>query len=62
MALRENILTPEVRANGYGGADPSRLQAAIDQQGLIYTFKTKPTPAQVFDASFLPPADDRKVN
>jgi NitT/TauT family transport system substrate-binding protein len=62
MALRENILTPEVRANGYGGVDTARLQSAIDQQALIVRFKTKPTPAQVFDASFLPPADERKVN
>jgi len=62
MALRENILTPEVRANGYGGVDAARLQAAIDQQALIVRFRTKPTPAQVFDGSFLPPAEQRKVN
>ena len=62
MALRENILTPEVRTNGYGGVDLSRLQAAIDQQALIFDFKSRPTPAQAFDASFLPPAEDRKVN
>ena len=62
MALRENILTPEVRVNGYGGVDALRLQAAIDQQALIFRFKTKPTPEQAFDASFLPAAGERRVN
>ncbi|MPZ58299.1 MAG: ABC transporter substrate-binding protein [Rhizobiales bacterium] len=62
MAIRENILTPEVRAKGYGGVNPQRLQAAIDQQALVFKFKAKPTPAQVFDASMLPPADQRMLN
>ena len=61
MALRENVVTPEVRANGFGGVDTTRLQAAIDQQALVFKFKAKPTPAQAFDASFLPPAADRKL-
>jgi NitT/TauT family transport system substrate-binding protein len=62
MALRENIVTPEVRANGFGGVDLSRLQAAIDQQALIFKFKAKPTAELAFDSSFLPPAADRKLN
>ena len=60
MALRENIVTPEVRVDGFGGVNPARLQAAIDQQALIFKFKTKPTLEQAFDASFLPPAQERK--
>lgn len=62
MAIRENILTPEVLAKGYGDVQPARLQIALDQLELTYKFKTKPNPAQVFDASFLPPAAARKVN
>jgi NitT/TauT family transport system substrate-binding protein len=62
MAIRENILTPEVLARGYGDVDPQRLQAAIEQLELTYKFKAKPSPAQVFDGSFLPPAAARKVN
>lgn len=62
MVLRENILTPKVRANGFGGVDQERLLAAIDQQALVYPFKSKPTPAQLFDGSFLPPAAVRKVD
>src|SRR5262245_27960503 len=62
MAIRENILTAEVRANGLGAVDPTRLAESIDQIGLVYTFKAKPKGEDVFDASFLPPAADRKVN
>ena len=56
MAIRENIVTPEVRANGFGAVDPARLEEAIDQIALGYTFKARPKADAVFDASFLPPA------
>lgn len=62
MAIRDNIVTPEVRANGLGGVETARLEESIDQIGLVHTFKAKPKPADVFDASFLPPADERRVN
>jgi NitT/TauT family transport system substrate-binding protein len=62
MAIRDNIITPEVRANGFGAVDPVRLEESINQIGLSYTYKAKPKPEDVFDASFLPPAADRRVN
>lgn len=62
MAIRDNIITPEVRANGFGAVDPVRLEETINQIGLTYTYKAKPKPEDVFDASFLPPAADRRVN
>jgi NitT/TauT family transport system substrate-binding protein len=62
MAIRDNIVTPEVRANGYGAVDLVRLAESIDQIGLVYTFKTKPKAEDIFDASFLPPAHERKVH
>jgi NitT/TauT family transport system substrate-binding protein len=61
MAIRENMLTPEVRADGYGAVDLTRLGESIDQIGLVYTFKAKPKAEDIFDASFLPPADERRV-
>jgi NitT/TauT family transport system substrate-binding protein len=61
MAIRDNILTPEVKANGFGAVDTARLQKSIDQIALAYEFKTKPKAADAFDASFLPPAADRKA-
>src|SRR5262245_53244100 len=62
MALRDNILTPEVKANGFGGVDMARLDKAIDQIALTYEFKAKPKGVDIFDASFLPPEADRKAN
>src|SRR5204863_3823751 len=62
MAIRDNIITPEVRADGLGAADMARLEQAIDQIGLVQVYKAKPKPCDVFDASFLPPAAERKIN
>jgi NitT/TauT family transport system substrate-binding protein len=62
MALRDNILTPEVKANGAGGVDLGRLDKSIDQIAITYDFKNpKPKGDAIFDASFLPAAADRKL-
>lgn len=61
MAIRDNIVTPEVKANGYGAIDSERFAKAIDQIGLAYKWKTaKPKLDDVFDASFLPSEAERK--
>ena len=61
MAIHDNIVTPEVKANGYGAIDNARLARAIEQIGLTYKWKNgMPKPGDIFDASFLPPAADRK--
>jgi NitT/TauT family transport system substrate-binding protein len=62
MAVRDNIITPEVRADGLGDIEVSRLGQSIDQIGLVHTFKAKPKPEDIFDGAFLPPAAERKVN
>jgi NitT/TauT family transport system substrate-binding protein len=63
MAIRDNIVTPEVKTNGYGVIDNARFVRAIDQIGLTYKWKAeKPKPEDIFDASYLPPAADRKYN
>ena len=62
MAIRDNIVTPEVRADGFGGVNLQRLDKSIEQIALTYEFKNpKPKAADVFDASFLPPAAARKM-
>ncbi len=68
MAIRDNIDTPAVRVSGYGGIDPARFAAAIDQLALVYSFKAKDKAADVFDSvvpagggrtiDFFPPRDD----
>jgi NitT/TauT family transport system substrate-binding protein len=62
MALRDNILTPEVRAEGFGAVLAPRLEASIEQLALAHAFKAKPKPDDVFDPSFLPPAAERRAN
>src|SRR5215510_1308024 len=63
MAIRENIVTPEVKANGYGSIDEERFARGIEQLASSYKFKTaKPLAEDIFDFSFLPPAASRKYN
>ena len=62
MAIRENIVTPEVKADGYGGIDADRFARALEQIALTYKFKAKPKLDDVFDSSFLPPPAARKYN
>ena len=62
MAIRDNIVTAEVKSNGFGAVDLKRLEESIDQIGLTYPFKHKPKAEEIFGASFLPPASERQVN
>lgn len=63
MAIRENIVTPEVKANGYGGIDDARFSQAIEQIALTHKFKAaKPKPEDIFDPSYLPSVADRKFH
>ena len=62
MAIKDNIVTPEVKANGFGGVDADRLDKSIEQIAITYDFKNdKPKGEAIFDASFLPAAADRKM-
>ncbi len=62
MVIDENVVTPEVKADGYGGVDEARFAKAIDQLALAYKFRSgKPKPDAIFDASYLPPAAERKA-
>jgi NitT/TauT family transport system substrate-binding protein len=63
MAIRENIVTPEVKTNGYGEIDQERFVRAVDQLAWSHKFKgPKPKAEDIFDFSFLPPAASRKYN
>jgi NitT/TauT family transport system substrate-binding protein len=62
LSLTQNFLTPWVKANGYGGIDKARFAKSIDQIGLTFKFKKKPSVEDVFTEAFLPAPADRKVN
>ena len=59
MAIADNILTDEVKANGFGGVDMERLTKSMDQIADTYDFQKRPAAEDIFDPSFLPPAEER---
>jgi NitT/TauT family transport system substrate-binding protein len=61
MALREDIVTPEVREHGLGGIDAARLEKSIDEIAITYEFKAKLKTVDVFDPAFLPEAAERRL-
>ena len=61
MALAQNIVTDEVRANGFGGVDMDRLERSIDQIADTYEFTNRPAAADVFDMQYLAPRADRMM-
>ena len=58
----DNILTGEVRRNGIGGVDPARLERSIGQIAEDFKFRKRPSAADIFDDSFLPPVGGRLIN
>jgi len=61
MTLEQNVVTPWVKANGFGGIDKARWDRALDQIGLTFSFKDKAKAGDAFVDSFLPAAADRKL-
>jgi NitT/TauT family transport system substrate-binding protein len=59
MALAQNIITDEVRANGFGDVDMERLERSIDQIADTYEFTNRPMAGDVFDSQYLPAKADR---
>jgi len=62
MVLEQNMLTPWVKENGFGGIDKARFAKALDQIGLAFPYRQKPNVESVFTEEFLPAADQRKMN
>ena len=61
MAIDQNVLTPEVLANGLGGVDAKRLTRSIEQIGEGFKFTNKPKAEDIFDSGFLAPKAERMV-
>jgi NitT/TauT family transport system substrate-binding protein len=62
MVLEQNMITPWVKENGFGGIDKERFAKSLDQIGLTFEYKKKPKVEDIFTDQYLPPADARKVN
>lgn len=61
LALRGNIVTPEVEKNGFGGVDFARLARSIDQIGISFKFTNRPRPPDVFTEEYLPARAERLI-
>jgi len=55
------MLTENVLKDGYGGVDLERLKRSISQISKIYDLPRQPGVEEIFDASFLPPKEERMV-
>ena len=61
MAIDQNVLTPEVLANGFGGVDVKRLTRSIEQIGEGFKFTNKPKAGDIFDSAYLAPKAERMI-
>ena len=59
MANKLNINTPYVQANGFGGIDQGKLTKSIEYLTVSMKLKGNVKPEQIFDASYLPPKEER---
>jgi NitT/TauT family transport system substrate-binding protein len=62
LAIKGNVLTSEVKADGLGGIRDDRFKAGIDEVVAAFALPSTPTVSEVFDASFLPAKADRTVS
>ncbi|WIJ26858.1 ABC transporter substrate-binding protein [Devosia sp. RR2S18] len=61
MANAMNIKTPYVVENGFGGIDEARLAASIDTLRISMGLQGNVAAEDIFDASYLPPAEERML-
>jgi NitT/TauT family transport system substrate-binding protein len=61
LALKDNILTEEVRRNGLGSVDKARLEETIKMVAEAFNLPKTPTVEEVFTDRFLPALEDRKL-
>ena len=61
MTIDQNVMTPWVKANGFGGIDKARWNRAVEQIGLTFSFKDKAKAADAFVDTFLPGAAERAM-
>lgn len=61
MANELNIKTPYVVTNGFGGIDEAKLAKSIDFLKISMGLTGKVDAARIFDASYLPPKEERML-
>jgi NitT/TauT family transport system substrate-binding protein len=61
LVIEQSYVTPEVKANGFGGIDMQRLERSIDQLAIAFRYTHKPKAADIFTSEFLPPRAERLI-
>lgn len=59
MALKDAMLTPYVRQNGFGSIDPARMALTIAANATAFGLATPPSAAEIYTTQFLPPQAER---
>ena len=54
MSIDQNVVTDWVKANGMGGIDAARMEAAIEQLGQTYDYQNTPDASLYFTDAYLP--------
>ncbi len=62
MANAMNIATPAVRESGFGGVRAEKLARSIELLDLSVGLENPPAPERVFNAEYLPPEADRRID
>jgi len=61
-SIQDNIVTDDVKQHGLGGINDDRFAAGVSQIAEDHEFRKRPLPADIFDDTFLPPLNARKIN
>ncbi len=61
MNMARVVMTDNVRQNGISNVDMARLQRGVTAVEEAYGLPPRVQAAQIYDASFLPPAADRRI-
>ena len=59
---RPKYIPDEVKRDGNGGIDPASFERSVDQIAVDFKFQKRPSAADIFDDSFLPPPGGRVIN
>jgi NitT/TauT family transport system substrate-binding protein len=59
MAIETAILTPYIKAHGYGAIDPARMAKLVAINAEAYQVANPPKPDEIYTTAFLPPAAER---
>jgi NitT/TauT family transport system substrate-binding protein len=61
VAIEQNIVTPNVKRDGFGTVDVGRLDRSIEQVAASVGLARKPAAGEIFTDAFLPAKSDRMM-